>query len=70
METILGTSPNGENRQLDCSVDEDGDLCLYIHPLNSTTGWEIHVNQAQLLHALIRLCVENVTIPTPQTSTQ
>ena len=58
-ETLVGTSPNGlTTRQLDCWIDGDGRLALWIHtPDSEINGWQIHVSANELAMALSRLGV-------------
>lgn len=59
MEKIRGFSAQEVERQLDCWLDEQGRLAFWIHSVgpNPKNTSEIHVNPAELLHLLIRLCV-------------
>ncbi len=59
-ETLMGTSPSGAApRQLDCWIDGEGQLALWIHtPDSDSNGWQIQVSAAELAAALARLGVQ------------
>jgi hypothetical protein len=57
-EIVTGTSPNGADRQLDCWVDGEGRVALWVHsPDSDRNGWEIHVSATELAAVLARLGV-------------
>lgn len=57
MQTVMGSTPGGGNpRQLDCWLESDGQVGLWIHsPESDENGWEIHVAPHDLLSALEQL---------------
>ncbi len=58
MEHVLGISPNGTVRQLDCWLDDEGRIALWLHsPESENNGWQIHVPAEDLSAALTRLGV-------------
>ncbi len=64
--TVSGTAPGGAPRRLDCWVDAAGRLALRVHSQGAdANSGEIHVDRAELLHALIRLSVGNPPSNTP-----
>ena len=66
METITGTAPGGTSRAVDCWRLEDGRVAVWIHsPTSDNNGWQINVDSAELLQALVRVSLGNVVDDPP-----
>lgn len=63
--TVSGTSAKGKQQQIECWLDENGQLAMWVHRPNSGSGAEIHVSPIQFFEAIIRVC-----IPQDQASTR
>ena len=61
VEQVTGTAPGGTPRQLDCWRLDDGRVAVWIHtPTSETNGWQINVDPAELLQALVRVSLSGV----------
>jgi hypothetical protein len=65
METVQGTSAKGLPQQVDCWLDKHGRVAVWVHSPKNKGGGEIHVDPAELLHALIRVCLAQAFTGSP-----
>jgi hypothetical protein len=57
---LKGTSPDGDDRLLDCWKEDDGGLALWIHSPRSADGkggWQVAVKPADIIRALTKIGV-------------
>ena len=66
METLMGTAPGGTPRRVDCWQLDDGRVAVWIHtPSSDSNGWQINLDPAELLQALIRVSLSRPTQQPP-----
>ena len=66
VETVNGTAPGGTPRRVDCWRLDDGRVAVWIHtPASDSNGWQINVDPADLLQALVRVSLGGVAEPLP-----
>mgnify|MGYP002780973345 CR=1 FL=1 len=54
--SLGGTAPGGTPRRVDCWRLDDGRVAVWIHtPSSDSNGWQINVDPAELLQALVRV---------------